>query len=107
MKYNFIFYYFFFYGFLQLSAAQNQNTKTEEDFNKSSSVFLVSTDSVFKTNYIKITELKADEQYVKALKLSCDTPRPYSYISPSLYCAPASPSAGQSTAFRVSAPRNV
>ena len=68
MKYNFIFYYFFFYGFLQLSAAQNQNTKTEEDFNKSSSVFLVSTDSVFKTNYIKITELKADEQYVKALK---------------------------------------
>ena len=68
MKYNVIFYYFFFYGFLQLSAVKNQNTKTEEDFKKSSSVFLVNTDSIFKTNYIKIAELKGDEQYVKALK---------------------------------------
>ena len=67
MKYK-IFYYFLFICIFQINAGENLNTKTEEDFNKSSSVFLVSTDSVFKTNYIKIIELKDEEQYVKALK---------------------------------------
>ena len=67
MKYK-IFYYFLFICIFQINAGENLNTKTEEDFNKSSSVFFVITDSIFKTNYDKISTLKDDEQYVKALK---------------------------------------
>jgi tetratricopeptide (TPR) repeat protein len=55
-------------GIFQVDASKNLNTKTEEDFNKGSSVFFVITDSIFKTNYDKISMLKDDEQYVKALK---------------------------------------
>jgi signal transduction histidine kinase len=68
VKYKFIFYYFLFICIFQINASKNLNTKTEEDFNKSSSVFFVITDSIFKTNYDKISLLKDDEQYVKALK---------------------------------------